>query len=299
MLTSSIKTSMLTSMLTTTSPLHVSPTMTMMISDNDTSSMSITMPHHNPMPLPYHPPSLGKQNPKRQRTNYPVSNNDDDIDGDWRDYFVYHGLKDEVIPKDVTHVILDTSVKVIIARAFAHCMQLVTVILCDCEGLEEIGDGALFSCALLELIIIPNAVKTIKQGAFNRCWRLKIVTLGDGLEKIEKDAFNFCSSLQHFIIPNAVKAINERTFYDCSGLTTVTLGDGLEEIGKEAFYRCTSLQRIVHTPCRQDDKGWGIQKLRRVEDCKTLRGAGGNWLLVIWMVYKASAPSDPSSRQGN
>lgn len=52
------------------------------------------------------------------------------------------------------------------------------------EGLEEIGDGAFEHCTLFQRIVIPTAVKVIKNSTFNHCMQLTTVNLGEGLEEI-------------------------------------------------------------------------------------------------------------------
>ena len=63
------------------------------------------------------------------------------------------------------------------------------------DGLEEIGANAFYRCTSLHEIIIPIAVRTIKNDAFHNCTGLTTVTLGDGLEEIGAGAFHACSSL--------------------------------------------------------------------------------------------------------
>ena len=57
------------------------------------------------------------------------------------------------------------------------------------DGLEEIGEDAFKECTLHERIIIPNSVKTIKDGAYRGCSGLTTVTLGSGLEEIGVRAY--------------------------------------------------------------------------------------------------------------
>jgi hypothetical protein len=163
--------------------------------------------------------------------------------GQGPEYYVYYGREDQVVPMDVTHVRVHTSVRAIEDWAFSGRRQLAIVIL---NGeLEEIGMFAFHCCTSIREILIPNAVKAMKDFAFNGCSWLTSVTLGDGLEEIGTFAFLRCISIHEIITPNAVKAIKKRAFSRCSQLTIVTLGDGLEEIGEEAFGFCTSLRRIV------------------------------------------------------
>ena len=52
------------------------------------------------------------------------------------------------------------------------------------EELEEIGASAFHWCESLHEIVIPNAIKMIKKGAFFHCSGLTAVTLCDGLKEI-------------------------------------------------------------------------------------------------------------------
>jgi hypothetical protein len=46
------------------------------------------------------------------------------------------------------------------------------------------GERAFSYSVLLEQIVIPNAVKAIRKGAFNVCSELTTVTRGNGLDEI-------------------------------------------------------------------------------------------------------------------
>jgi hypothetical protein len=121
-------------------------------------------------------------------------------------YFVYHDwMEGGDIPRDVSHVRIDLSVRAIKDKAFLNHEQLKILILNN--GLEEIGEQAFCCCTSIEHIVIPNAVRTITGWAFYNCSGLKSVTLGDGQEEIGEYAFYECTSIEHIIIPNAVKAI--------------------------------------------------------------------------------------------
>jgi hypothetical protein len=76
-------------------------------------------------------------------------------------------------------------------QAFDGCLQLAIVILS--EGLEEIGVRALYECTSLREIVIPPAVRVIKNWAFCFCRQLTIVVLGKGVEEIGEYAFPQCT----------------------------------------------------------------------------------------------------------
>jgi hypothetical protein len=111
--------------------------------------------------------------------------------------------------------------------AFAQCSGLTTVTLGD--RLEEIGERAFGYCKLLEHIVIPHAVMTIKKRAYRECSGLTTVTLGDGLEEIGEEAFRQYTSLGRIVIPPTVKTIDDTAFDGCSNLTSVEFCDKIEE----------------------------------------------------------------------
>ena len=177
---------------------------------------------------------------------------------------VYSGQSRGSIPKNVTHVIVDQSVKVIESSAFYGCAQLMRVELND--GLEKIKKGA-FANTSLTRISIPSSVKVIGSTAFFGCSRLTNVELCEGLEKIMirafeecasledvsipstvnkigRNAFGSCRSLKHISIPSTVKVIDSRAFWGCASLKSVGLFEGLEKIGDRAFEFCRRLEHI-------------------------------------------------------
>jgi hypothetical protein len=87
-------------------------------------------------------------------------------------------------PKNVTHVTIDPSVKVIEASAFIRCTKLIHVELV--EGLEKIDEWAFEGCTSLENVFIPSTINRIGYGAFEGCTKLIRVELVEGLEKRRK-----------------------------------------------------------------------------------------------------------------
>ena len=167
-----------------------------------------------------------------------------DRDGDGIVWFLYTGQARSEIPRDVTHVRIDPTVKKIGNCAFMGCEKLVEVKLC--EGLEEIGQAAFRGCNSLHRIKIPSTVKKIDQLALYGCIQLKRVELCEGLEKIGRSAFTNCSSLPTIKIPSTVKVIDGDAFSDCDQLMGVELCNGVKKI--LAFDECFSLRNLVISP---------------------------------------------------
>jgi hypothetical protein len=172
---------------------------------------------------------------------------DDDGDGDVRAFFIYYGREEEVIQRDVTHVKVHPSVKVIKAWAFANCHQLTTAFSLN-DGLEVIEKDAFYRCYLLQGIVIPNTLKTIKARTFSYCMHMATITLGEGLDEIGDNAFSKCGSLERIVIPPAVEDIYDRAFCKCQRLTTMVFSDETEE-----FVSCKAMREWwnhgVHVKC--------------------------------------------------
>ena len=112
-------------------------------------------------------------------------------------WFLYAGQPIEEIPRDITHLRIDPSVKKIGDHAFMGCEQLVVVELC--EGLLQIGERSFSGCKSLERISkVPSTVKKIGDYAFNSCEQLVEVELSAGIEKIGLQAFDSFASLEVF-----------------------------------------------------------------------------------------------------
>eukprot|EP00985_Skeletonema_marinoi_P004578 scaffold1985_cov82-Skeletonema_marinoi.AAC.2 len=158
--------------------------------------------------------------------------------------FVYMG-GEQVVPGDVTHVIIDRSVNIIPERAFYH-RKLVSVKMH--EGIEKVGERAFYCCWRLKRIKLLG-VREVERQAFYGCRALTNVEFGNNLETIGDGAFNYCVSLQNITMPS-VRIIGQWAFQDCE-LTDVVFGGNLETIGSNAFSGCPNLRRIA-IPLKDD-----------------------------------------------
>ncbi len=138
--------------------------------------------------------------------------------------------------------------------ALAKCKSLETVKVNEDNNCYSSVDGILYNKDKSKLVFCPRgkagtvnvlrSVKTIGDGAFCGCTRLKEINMPDSVESIGKCAFEKCQGLTSIVIPKSIGAINEYTFSQCSELINVSLPDGLYGIGGQAFGGCTSLQSI-------------------------------------------------------
>ena len=95
--------------------------------------------------------------------NYAARNDGEDI------ITIYTGQECFFIPLNVTRVRVKHSVRAIKEWAFHDCTRLTHVHLADCEGLKKIKNKAFCGCTSLRKIMIPPAVRRIKDQAFEGC----------------------------------------------------------------------------------------------------------------------------------
>jgi hypothetical protein len=112
--------------------------------------------------------------------------------------FVYFGGEQEV-PADVTHVIIDRSVKIIPRGAFYLRRVLVSVETHD--GIDIVKELAFCGCWSLRGIQLPG-VKKIGDNAFSGCKALTDVEFGDKLETVGRCAMDGCHSLRNIKMPS-------------------------------------------------------------------------------------------------
>lgn len=126
--------------------------------------------------------------------------------------------------------------------------------------------------------VIPDGVKSIEQGAFRECHKLKSIIIPNSVKTIGNYAFQNCSQLESIIIPSSVTYLEPATFRGCVGLTSIEveeenpmydsrdncngiistsqntlligckntiIPDSVTTIRQDAFYNCTTLASII------------------------------------------------------
>jgi hypothetical protein len=186
-----------------------------------------------------------------------ITNDNDDCNGDTEsatmtseasipeppNVFIYNKDTKDDIPKTVTHVKVDPSIKEIHACAFENCHSLVEVEFS--EGLEVIGRYAFWNCKnLMHIDKLPSTLKEIHDEAFRYCANLDSIEFPEGLQVIGDPAFEECGELKIIKIPSAHVVIGDSAFSECCGLVSVELPEGLQVIGRRWFFECTSLTTV-------------------------------------------------------
>lgn len=93
----------------------------------------------------------------------------------------------------------------------------------DGVPVTAIDKSVFMHCDKLELVIIPDSVKSIGNHAFQNCKALKTVIMFDSVESIGDYAFAGCESLESIVIPAGVKNIGKWAFERCTALESITI----------------------------------------------------------------------------
>ena len=166
--------------------------------------------------------------------------------------------------KEVTELILYSSLETINDMAFSGCKSIQSVIIED--GIKMLGNCLFDGCQNLSTISFPNNSLTIGSSAFGHCPeitsiefkqsievgeyvfgecpKLKSVKLPSDFSHIGIGMFAFCTCLNDLSFIENVKRIEGDAFDGCSGLTEIVLPSNLSYIGGSAFAGCTELVSI-------------------------------------------------------
>ena len=126
----------------------------------------------------------------------------------------------------------------------ANVVEVETLILQN--GLQEIGNYALYNARHLEQITIPAGVTRIGESAFEECRSLDSVTFaGKALREIDDWAFYNCHTLKNITIPEGVTSIGKAAFFDCSYLKEITLPSTVQTIADNAFGQCQKVAKMT------------------------------------------------------
>lgn len=129
------------------------------------------------------------------------------------------------------------------------------------EGVEIIGKGA-FAIRIqtpnslfgsygaitnfeLEEVFLSDTIKTIEEGAFAECSKLKSINITGSIKEIGPYAFQRCRLLKNLFIPPSITIIQPYTFQGCDSLTTIVIPKSTKTIGYCAFANCIRLSSIT------------------------------------------------------
>lgn len=115
----------------------------------------------------------------------------------------------------------------------------------DGHIVTSLGDSAFERCNKLKSVTIPEGVTTIGDRAFYSCEGFTSITIPESVKTIGNYAFYYCTSLTNITIQKGVRTIGEFAFYWCENLTSLTIPEGVKIIGDYAFSCCFGLVSIT------------------------------------------------------
>ncbi|GMH68766.1 hypothetical protein TrST_g4414 [Triparma strigata] len=136
--------------------------------------------------------------------------------------------------KHITKVVFLLNITKVGNRACDMCINLLIVKLPD--GIEEIREGAFYSCERLVKIFFPSSLKLIGESAFEDCLSLEEADLQHTvLEELGRCAFYNCAKLKTMKIPGTLKKYGSSVFQNCRRLMPA-LARSLVSTSKVAEY---------------------------------------------------------------
>ena len=113
------------------------------------------------------------------------------------------------------------------------------------SALDYLGEGAFEKCIKLKTITIPDKVTTLGKFTFRNCSALESAYMGSGLTVIGEEAFAGCTALKEITLADSITTIDACAFLNCRSLPEITLPKQLEIVEGGAFQDCTSLAEII------------------------------------------------------
>lgn len=120
------------------------------------------------------------------------------------------------------------------------------------NNVKVIQVGAFERNETLKSVVIPNSVKEVRSEAFYCCENLTNVTFAEDTRIIGSNVFFGCKSLTNVILPKNLIFLGSYTFSGCNSLANIVIPQNLEFIGIELFADCDNLQSVIF----ENTSGW-------------------------------------------
>ena len=114
-------------------------------------------------------------------------------------------------PADVTSVYIPDCVRHIGTNAFLDCTNLTSV---DTSNITKIESSA-FARSGVEELDFPNLKEITGDSAFNRCSKLRRISLGEHITQLKTATFYGCKALHYIDLPKSCTNVGSTAFYEC------------------------------------------------------------------------------------
>ena len=123
------------------------------------------------------------------------------------------------------------------------------------SSVKTIGCNAFKECSALYSVVINNGLTSINELAFAECESLESISLPKTLKEIGPKAFHSCTSLISVIIPEGVTNISNHVFAHCDKLEDIYCrAESVPTTDVEAFFGTPIASATLHVPAGSIDK---------------------------------------------
>lgn len=113
------------------------------------------------------------------------------------------------------------------------------------EGVKVLGEGALRNLPRLVGVTFPSTLEELGAGCFWGDGQLKEVSLPEGVRVLKEDLFRDCGALETLVIPSTVERVEQEVFEGCDSLKRIYLGEGMTHLPKNLLASCDALEELV------------------------------------------------------
>lgn len=121
----------------------------------------------------------------------------------------------------------------------------------------SINDGAFAFNESLISVIIPDTVTHIGKFAFAECNKLRFVKLPNNLTIISDGVFVSCSKLEYIDIPKSITSIGNSAFHG-TNINTIELPESVTSIGSNAFSFTKIKEIVIPNECIFNENAGGM-----------------------------------------
>ena len=156
-----------------------------------------------------------------------------DIDDDYVALYSYDGTSPELL---VPETYLNRYVSSVYDYAFEGNESITGINFSNSSKLSTIGIKSFASCTnLAGTLALPNSVRSIGLGAFEKCTSLQTVVVNSSVQSIPQQCFNRCESLNEVYLSPSVERIEKLAFANCDSLCNIYLSTSVNYISSTAF----------------------------------------------------------------
>lgn len=144
----------------------------------------------------------------------------------------------------LTNVKLNTNLKIIERNCFNR-LDCTDIVLPD--SVRIIKKGAFEKSTMGETLIFPDGLQVIEDQAFKNCCNVKMIQFSRQLIYLGAYSFHMCDNLESISFPKEclLKDIEEYAFCNCKNLANINFPKNLQKIGERAFCGCNQLQGVI------------------------------------------------------